>query len=301
MALTAAQALEALQVQGTDAYLKGLQSVSAPVADLIAREIPMTTETLSGPIAKMVGPMREWLGSRQVQAIEKTNHVLVAKLFELTVGCPRTAVDDDQTGTYMVSYESMGQQAAAWKDQQVVAKLALGETDLGYDGVAFFSDSHPEDYGNPDNANTYDNLIGTGSAAWYVMDISKALKPMVFGMRERPVLTHRFDPSDPHVFDNDEYLSGVRARGVADYGFPQTIVKCKNTLDATNFEACEYALRSRVNGAGENLGLNATLVLVPSIHATLAKKLFGRSDLGSDGVNVHQGVNWVVCQRLANS
>lgn len=52
----------------------------------------------------------------------------------------------------------------------------------------------------------------------YMLDCRLPVKPFIFQQREAPEFTPRFNPDDPHVFDNDQFLAGVRARGAAGYG-----------------------------------------------------------------------------------
>src|SRR3990167_5120804 len=60
---------------------------------------------------------------------------------------------------------------------------------------------------------------GVGAdATWYLMDTSRIVKPLIFQERVGPEFQSFTNPSDPNVFHLDEYLFGVRARGVAGYG-----------------------------------------------------------------------------------
>lgn len=52
----------------------------------------------------------------------------------------------------------------------------------------------------------------------YLLDCRMPIKPFLFQQRVAPEMTMRFNPEDPHVFDADEFLAGVRARGEAGYG-----------------------------------------------------------------------------------
>jgi len=52
----------------------------------------------------------------------------------------------------------------------------------------------------------------------YLLDCRMPVKPFIFQERDPAVFTPRYNPEDPHVFDVDEYLAGVRARGAAGYG-----------------------------------------------------------------------------------
>lgn len=48
---------------------------------------------------------------------------------------------------------------------------------------------------------------------WYVADVSKPVKPLIFQQRSAPEFQFLNRPTDPEVFMRDEYLFGVRARG----------------------------------------------------------------------------------------
>ena len=53
---------------------------------------------------------------------------------------------------------------------------------------------------------------------YYLMDTTRPVKPLVFQQRVSPEFTYLNRPEDPNVFQRDEFLFGVRARGVAGYG-----------------------------------------------------------------------------------
>ena len=55
---------------------------------------------------------------------------------------------------------------------------------------------------------------------WYVLDTSKAIKPMVFQLREAPVFTYLTNPADGNVFWNKMFVMGCEARGAADVSLP---------------------------------------------------------------------------------
>jgi phage major head subunit gpT-like protein len=291
--------LQTAEIETTAAFLRGLQSVSTPIADRIAMTIAMTTKTIEAPIASMVGPMREWTGPRMVEQLKRGAYAITAKDFEKTVSIPRPALDDDNTGAYMAQLETVGQQAKQLRDQRLCAKLEAGETDLCYDGLAYFSASHLTEQGA---TTTFSNLTGSGNPAWYLFDTKKGVRPMVWGNRLDPEFANLWSPEDPNVFNLNEYVSGVYARGVADYGFPQLAHKCKGTLDAANFETCLTTMTRLVNSAGENLQIRPDVIVVPSILEPAAKRLFKTLALASGADNIHYGaVEVIVAQRLSNT
>lgn len=57
-------------------------------------------------------------------------------------------------------------------------------------------------------------------ADWYLLDTSKAIKPLIFQLREAPVFTYLMSPSDPNVFWNKMFTMGVEAWGAAEVSLP---------------------------------------------------------------------------------
>lgn len=283
-------------VQATDRYLKGLQSVTSPLYSRICEVMTTNSPVVEAPIAKMIGPARKWLGPRVARTVENTGYTIKIDKYENTVEVKREDVDDDNLGMVMSSFETLGQIAGAEYDIRVFEKLLNGEADKCYDSLPFFSASHPE------AGATVANLAGSGSAPWYVFDTSLALKPMIYVERDKIEFAHRWDASDPRVFDYDVYTSGYRYRGAADFGFWQTAYKHKGALDSTNFESVMTAMMSRKNDQGESLNLGGSLlVVVPTILIPAAKKLFGRQYLAGGEENTNQGVAWAPCSRLPNA
>lgn len=298
-------ALQTAEIEAKGLFLKGLQSVSKPVGMSLATTVTMTTKTMETPIAGMIGALREWTGERQVEALQRDAYSITAKEFEKTVGIPRTAFEDDVHGTYIAQLETLGMQAGAWPDQQLAAKLERGQTDLCFDGKAFFASDHPTEHG--DTSSTYSNLTGSGAAPWYLFDLSKGVKPLIWGLRNAPEYVQLWNPNDPNVFWQGQYISGVRARGVADYGFPQCAHKCNGALSAANYEAAVKAMRKITNGKGENLGISPTLLVVPVELEGDARRLFDREFVANSGGTApennifYKDMTWTTWQRLRNT
>jgi phage major head subunit gpT-like protein len=293
-----AATLKTMEIETTAAYLRGLRSMSDPVYSRIATTVPMTTKSMDAPIMGQLGPLREWVGPRVLETLEANGYTIKAKKFEKTVYVPLEAVEDDTWGVWMPQMQDLGNQAGAWPDQQVITKLAAGATDLCYDGLPFFSASHPTN--NVQKA--FSNLTGSGSPAWYLFDTTKSIKPMFWGLYKAPVFTNRWSPTDDNVFWEDQLVSGVRARGVADFGFPQFAYKLGSTLDATNWETALTNMMSLLNAKDENLGCKPNLALIPPILKPAADKLWGREKLATGEDNIHyKAIEYVVCQRLSNA
>jgi phage major head subunit gpT-like protein len=61
-------------------------------------------------------------------------------------------------------------------------------------------------------------LNALSATAWYLLDVSKPIKPFVFVMRETPLFVSKQAPDDDGVFWDDEFSWGVQSRGEAGYG-----------------------------------------------------------------------------------
>jgi phage major head subunit gpT-like protein len=60
---------------------------------------------------------------------------------------------------------------------------------------------------------------------WYVMDNTKAFRPVIWGLRKAPVLVPRTQETDPMVFDSHQFTWGSWGRAVATWGFSQTMAR----------------------------------------------------------------------------
>lgn len=108
--------------------------------------------------------LEEWLGPRTAQNLSEHSYVLNNRKFQRVVQIPREKIADDSLGIYTaVTMPNLGK--AAKRHPDVLAAQALQNNGNGFDGVAFFSTSHPtydeagDTYSN-DNPNT--DLTGDG-------------------------------------------------------------------------------------------------------------------------------------------
>ena len=66
---------------------------------------------------------------------------------------------------------------------------------------------------------------GGSDTTWYMMDVSRAVKPLIFQQRSAPLFQQLTRDSD-HAFLEDEVMYGVRARGTSGYGPFWLAAKC---------------------------------------------------------------------------
>lgn len=54
--------------------------------------------------------------------------------------------------------------------------------------------------------------------AWYLLDVSRAIRPFIFQLRSGPMFVQFTDPKSENVFRRKKFIYGVDARGNAGYG-----------------------------------------------------------------------------------
>lgn len=125
-----------------------------PIYEQIATVTPSTTDAETYAWLGDIPNMREWIGDREVQNLSGSDYAIKNKDFELTVGVPRNAIEDDKIGLYNPSIQMLGQSAALHPDQLVFTLLKDGFADKCYDGEPFFSTTHKVGKKNVSNKGT---------------------------------------------------------------------------------------------------------------------------------------------------
>lgn len=135
-------AIQQLQVGFSAIYRAGWNATRPRLVEL-ATTVPSNTRTNTyGWMARLL-KMRRWDGPRVIQNLNTHAYQLENEPYELTVGVDRDDIEDDQLGVYNPLFEELGRQAAKWPDQVLKAVLQAGTTTNGFDGVPFFSATHP--------------------------------------------------------------------------------------------------------------------------------------------------------------
>lgn len=113
-----------------------------PLFDRVATVTPSTTDTETYAWLGDIPGMREWIGDREIQNLAGSDYTIKNKDFELTVGVPRNAIEDDKVGVYTPSVQMMAQAAAMHPDELVFQLLKAGFDTKCFDDQNFFSASH---------------------------------------------------------------------------------------------------------------------------------------------------------------
>lgn len=109
----------------------------------IAMTVPSSTRETTYAWMGQIPNMREWIGSREVQNLMAHDYTIKNKNYELTTKIPVNDIADDQYGIYAPLIAEMGLSAKKHPDVLTFDLLGKGFREKSYDGVAYFSDSHP--------------------------------------------------------------------------------------------------------------------------------------------------------------
>jgi phage major head subunit gpT-like protein len=120
---------------------------------------PSSTEIEKDGWMAKVPVLRQWLGERQVQNVAARSYTLENLPWELTIAIDKFKLQDDSYGIYAPMVSMMGLQAAKWPDYMLVDKIRAN-SELLFDGKAFFASDHPVNFEDPSNTDVYDNDFG---------------------------------------------------------------------------------------------------------------------------------------------
>ncbi|SUT94165.1 Mu-like prophage major head subunit gpT [[Actinobacillus] rossii] len=269
MSFKKSEVLKAIEMQFKKDFLAGLALIK-PQWDLIAMKVSSNTKVNTYGFLSQFPKLIEWVGKRQRKAMQAQGTSIENKLYEATVGIPRTDIEDDQVGLFRPMVQQAAQSAAELPDDLVFGLLKEGKATLCYDGQNYFDTDHPvyENVDGTGSSTEQSNITtGTTSAAptFYIFDTTNAIKPLIWQERTAPEIETKFDPSKSDtVFNEDIYEWGVRARGAAGFGFWQLAHRVEQTeLTAENIMAVIAKMQSLKGDGSKLLNIRPNVILVP--------------------------------------
>lgn len=144
------------------------------------------------------------------------------------------------------------------------------------------------------------NFGGGAGTPWYLIDTSRVIRPIVWQLRENYEFTSMDRSSDPHVFMNNRFLYGVRARMNVGFGLWQLAYASKQTLDAGNYKTARAAMQELRTDGGRMLGIRPTLLLVPPSLEEAGLQIVNAQNDAAGASNVwHKTVELIVAPQLA--
>ncbi|EJF7143483.1 Mu-like prophage major head subunit gpT family protein [Salmonella enterica] len=248
----------------------------------IAMTVPSSSKSNTYGWLGQFPSLREWVGKRVIKQMQAHGYVINNKTYEGTVGIPRDDFEDDNLGVYGPIFTEMGRAAGVQPDELIFSLLKEGFSQPCYDGQNFFDAEHP----------VYPEVDGTGDAVnvsnifkqaedwkgtpWYLLDCSRAVKPLIFQDRRKAELVTKTQIDDDHVFMENEVLFGASARRAVGFAFWQMAVAMQADLNLDNLWTGWQMMRGFNADGGKKLGLKPTHLVVPTQLEKAATQLLER-------------------------
>lgn len=228
----------------------------------VATVVPSSTATEAYPWLGQLPRIREWIGERVVRSITTEGYQLTNKPFEQTISVPRSNIEDDTYGVFTPLFAAMGESARVFPDELVFGALAAGFNTNCYDGQYFFDTDHPVRGANG-ATRTASNFQDGPARPWYLLDVSKVIKPLLFQDRKKFEFVAKDDPhTSDEVFSKNEFTYGVYGRMAAGYTFWQLAYASQATLNKENFDGAYDAMASLKGDEDRPLGIKPGLLVI---------------------------------------
>jgi phage major head subunit gpT-like protein len=294
-----AATMRTLGIAFNTAFQGGLASAAVSQHARVATPVTSTTkESEYGWLGKMPR-VREWVGDRVVHGISSSGYAIRNKSYELTIAVDRDDIEDDNIGIYTPMFTELGAASGAHYDELVFGLLKAGFASLCYDGQYFFDTDHPVLDANG-NITSVANTDGGAGAPWFLIDDSRALKPLILQKRKAWKLVRKDQDTDDNVFDRKEYVYGVDARHNVGFGFWQTSWGSKQALTKANYKIAREAMMGMKGDFDRPLGLKPRLLVVPPSLEGQALEILNAERDAAGATNVYKGTaELLVCPFLA--
>lgn len=236
----------------------------------VAMEVPSDTRQENYDWLGDLPMMREWIGDRVIRDLSAFHYDIVNKDFEATIEVDRNDIEDDRVGIHRPRIMALSDAARRHADILVFGLLASGASRTCYDGQYFFDTDHP--MGDV----SVSNYGGGSGTAWYLMDLSRPIKPLILQIRKRPEFVAMDRPEDEHLFMRKKFRYGVDDRKNVGFGLWQLAFASRQTLDADAYASARSAMMSLKNEEGVPLGIVPTHLVVPPTLEGAARKILSR-------------------------
>jgi len=279
------------------AFQRGLGQAD-PQWNRVATRVPSTTREEKYAWLGQTPNLREWIGDRVIKSIEAHDYSIKNKSWESTIEVGRDDIEDDTYGVYSPLFEEMGRSTAAHPNQLVFSLLGQGFATACYDGQYFFDTDHPV-LDEDGKVTSVSNTGGGSGDAWFLIDDSRALKPILYQVRKDYNFVRQDREEDENVFMRKSFRYGVDGRSNVGFGFWQFAYGSKQTLDKSSYKAARTALMGMKGDYGRPLGLRPRLLVVPPALEEAGLELLNAERDAAGATNVYRGTaELLVCEWL---
>lgn len=265
-----------------------------PWWERVAMLVRASTRIMDYKWLKNFPGIEQWIGDRQIQSLGAESYQIESLDYEGTVEVDRNDIDDDTMGLYNPLVAELGRAGKKHPDKLVAALIAAGLTTAIWDGSNFFATDHPAPVPT-DEAAVASNYTAGASTPWYLLDVSRAVKPFIFQLRQDWRLVRMDKEDDEHLFMRKKIRYGVDYRSNVGFGLWQLAHCAKVALTPGNYGMARAAMMSLKNVRGQALDISPGLLVVPpSLEGTArellnAQYIIGDATAGGSKNNVWQG------------
>lgn len=255
--------LAAAYVGFNTAFQQGIGNFKSQL-DEVAMRTKSTTSEEKYPWLKDLPGFRQWVGERVVNNIAAHDFAIKNVPFENTVGIDREKFEDDQLGTYSTFFKILGDEAARHPDRLVFNFLKSANTQLCYDGQYLCDVDHPQIKADG-STESVSNFIDGSGAPWFLMDLSRPIKPIIYQERKPFTNLIRKDgETDDNVFHKKEFIYGSDGRANVGAGLWQLIVMSKQPLTPANYGTARALFATfKKDRTADSLGITPTTLVYP--------------------------------------
>lgn len=290
---------------GFNAIFNEALQATQPWWERLAMLVRATTRIVDYKWLKNFPGIEQWIGDRQIQSLGAESFQIESLDYEGTVEVDRNDLDDDQLGIYTPLLAELGRASKKHPDKLIAALIAVGLTTDIWDGSYFFATDHPAPVPTDEEA-VASNYTAGASTPWYLLDVSRAVKPFIFQLRKDWQLVRMDKPDDEQLFMRKKIRYGVDYRSNVGFGLWQLAHCAKVALTPTNYAAARATMMSLKNIRGQALDITPGLLVVPpSLEGTArellnAQFIIGETAVGGSKENVWKGTaDLLVIQDLA--
>jgi len=271
------------------AFNNGFDGVK-PSYTRIATVVPSTTKSEKYAWLGQAPRIREWLGDRVVTNISAHDYSIANKSFESTIAVDRDDIEDDSFGVYAPLMTELGRSIAVFPDELVFGILSRGFTETCYDKQPMFSANHPVTNEKGKEV-AVSNMQAGASAPWFLLDTSRALKPVIFQNRRKFDFIAKTDPkTSDEVFNTKQFIYGTDGRCNVGFGFWQMAFGSKAALTKENFRAARTAMMNMTGDNGRPLGLMPNLLVVGTSNSDAARDIILAERLPNGATNTDRNL-----------
>ncbi|WP_323005434.1 Mu-like prophage major head subunit gpT family protein [Pseudorhodobacter sp.] len=274
-----------LAFKGFQTIYNEAQLAAESHASKVAMMVPSSSRDESYGWLGQFPRIREWIGPRHINNLKAHGFTIKNINFELTVAVPRNDIADDRLGIFAPMFSEMGRDAATHPDELIFDLLKRGFEANCFDGKNFFDEDHPIELTPGADPVSVSNMQDGTDPAWFLLDLSRGVRPIIWQEREKYEFQSIVDPNDSHVFMNDEYVYGVRARVNAGFGLWQLAFGSKQPLTEAAYMNARAAMMSFKSDGGRILGVKPTVMVVPPELENFALHLLNTETNNGGGSN----------------